>query len=220
MATGDYMGNNSLPTWGPRSPVAMSHREDLAAQLDSLETHLAEQLRDAEATRAQIREIQAKLQTITAADAREASIPGPQSPIEKVALFRSLFRGRDPLPGIQPQWRRDGEDATQGLQNLEGLPDLDRRLPGLQVHDEPESHGSDACQFILAQTLGLANPPDEGPEFGGSEGWLVHKISRTGKYRLFTEPVYENFPDRAINLDPSICYSNYSRSVIFMDGWN
>ena len=86
----------------------MSHREDLAAQLDSLETQLAEQLRYAEATRAQIREIQAQLQPIAAIDAREALTPGPQSPIAKVALFRSLFRGReDVFPRLWVSTRGD-----------------------------------------------------------------------------------------------------------------
>ncbi len=73
----------------------MPLREDLVARLASLEARLADQLRDTEATRAQIRETQEQLQSIEVAPSRSTSPSVPQTSIEKVALFRSLFRGRE-----------------------------------------------------------------------------------------------------------------------------
>ena len=102
----------------------MSPREALAARLESLEALLAEQLRDAEVTRTLIREIQAQYQSIAAADVQDASRTGPQSPIEKVALFRSLFRGRDDVyPRLWVSIRGDRKGyspvcANEGNRNL------------------------------------------------------------------------------------------------------
>lgn len=73
----------------------MPFREDLVAGLASLEARLADQLRDTEATRAQIRETQEQLQSIEVPPSPSTSPSVPQTSIEKVALFRSLFRGRE-----------------------------------------------------------------------------------------------------------------------------
>ncbi|MBP1628350.1 MAG: putative helicase [Holophagaceae bacterium] len=75
----------------------MSLREDLVAQLVSLEARLAEQLRDTESTRTQIRELHTQIRVLDAPCERAVTVTGPQSPTEKVALFRSLFRGREDL---------------------------------------------------------------------------------------------------------------------------
>jgi len=95
----------------------MSLREDLAARLAHLESHLAEQILEAEATRTQIRETMAQLQSIEAAPPQATSPTGPQTSVEKVGLFRSLFRGREDV------YRAMGYrvDDAHGLPLLEGI---------------------------------------------------------------------------------------------------
>ncbi|WP_005033209.1 TOTE conflict system archaeo-eukaryotic primase domain-containing protein [Holophaga foetida] len=83
-------------------------REDLATQLELLEARLTERLKETEGIRAQIEEIRAQLQATDAAHAPDSSHSGPQSPAEKVALFRSMFRGReDVYPRLWINAKRD-----------------------------------------------------------------------------------------------------------------
>jgi len=73
----------------------MPLRAELAEHLAGLEARLAEQIRGVEDTRTQIRDIQSQIRSFDEATHPASPHPSPQSPQEKVALFRSLFRGRE-----------------------------------------------------------------------------------------------------------------------------
>jgi len=94
--------------WAPGNPEAMLLRDDLAARLERLKARLAEQLQEAENTRTHIGEIRAQLEATDVAHAPDSSHSIPKSPAEKVALFRSLFRGReDVYPRLWVSAKRD-----------------------------------------------------------------------------------------------------------------
>lgn len=73
----------------------MAIRTELAARMEALEARLADQVREAEATRAQIHGIRAQLLALNEVQAPEIPPGTPHSPETKVALFRTLFRGRE-----------------------------------------------------------------------------------------------------------------------------
>ena len=73
----------------------MAIRTELAARLEALEARLAEQVRETEATRAQIQCIRAEILVLNEAQPKAIQSGTPHSPEDKVALFRSLFRGRE-----------------------------------------------------------------------------------------------------------------------------
>lgn len=77
----------------------MTSRADLLDALKNLESRISEQVREVEVTRAQIQQIKAQL--LRVGEARELAVPygGSRTSEEKVALFRSLFRGREDVYG-------------------------------------------------------------------------------------------------------------------------
>ena len=73
----------------------MPLRSELARQLADLEALLTEEIRCVEATRSQIQDLQAQIRSLDEKTLPSKPARSPQSPEEKVALFRSLFRGRE-----------------------------------------------------------------------------------------------------------------------------
>jgi len=70
-------------------------RVDLCNCLKALETRLADEIRQVEATQEEILRLKATIVAITPAGNLPEPTPGPASRDAKVALFRSLFRGRE-----------------------------------------------------------------------------------------------------------------------------
>ena len=60
-----------------------------------MEARLAEEIRQVERTREEIRRLQQELAAMPPPEEAVAASPGPAPPSGKVALFRSFFRGRE-----------------------------------------------------------------------------------------------------------------------------
>ena len=89
----------------------MTSRADLLSSLKDLESKLFAQVRQVEETREQIQFIKMQLAALDKERQAAPSIERPTTPAEKVALFRSLFRGREdvyPRLWISPKKDRKG----------------------------------------------------------------------------------------------------------------
>ncbi|MBL0212162.1 MAG: DEAD/DEAH box helicase family protein [Holophagaceae bacterium] len=98
----------------------MTTRADILQRLQELEGDLLQKEREAEATRTQIQRQRAALAELETAQAAAGAIQAPQTPKEKVALFRSLFRGREdvfPRLWISRKTKRKGYSPVCANEN-------------------------------------------------------------------------------------------------------
>jgi hypothetical protein len=89
----------------------MTSRAELEENLKALESRLRDEMNQVEGTRAEIARIRKALSAMDSTERAETA-PGPATPADKVALFRSLFRGReDVYPRYWENPKKKGKDG-------------------------------------------------------------------------------------------------------------
>lgn len=75
-----------------------------------------------------------------------------------------------------------GEGDAKHRQHTQDLAYLCRRLPGLQIHNEPDADACYARKLVLAEVTGLTDLLHQIADLGGCEGsCVVHNYSRSRK---------------------------------------